>query len=272
MGLFKQKKPFGIHAVEQEEHPEPEDISQTFGDDVWSSPKYSESRSIQLDQDELDKNNIIGLLPDPPELDHYRLLRTQIQQRTKAKGWNTIMVTSAHPGEGKTMTSINLAFMFAREYDCTALLVDCDLRRQCVHKYLGYESTAGVGDFLLRNKPLNDLIVWPGVEKLTIISGGKIIRNSTELLGSPQMKQLVTEMKNRYANRYIIFDVPPLLARSDAVAFAPVVDGILFVVAAGKTSIYDVQKSIELIPREKFLGFVLNWIKGKSHKYGYGYY
>jgi len=113
------------------------------------------------------------------------------------------------------------------------------------------------------------MIVWPGVEKLTIISGGKIIRDSTELLGSPQMKELVAEMKNRYANRYIIFDVPPVLARSDAVAFAPVVDGVLFVVAAGRTSMYDVHKSIELIPREKFWGFVLNGIKGRNKYYGY---
>lgn len=271
MGLFNEKKRFRPHAVDQGNIRATEKVRQESESEAWSSPRYSESRTVQLDQNALDKHNIIGLLPDPPELDHYRLLRTQIQQRTKAKGWNTIMVTSAHPGEGKTMTSINLAFMFAREYDCTALLVDCDLRRQCVHKYLGYKSDAGIGDFLLRNTPLNDLIVWPGVEKLTIISGGKIIRNSTELLGSPQMKELVTEMKNRYANRYIIFDVPPLMSRSDAVAFAPVVDGVLFVVAAGKTSIYDVQKSIELIPRDKFLGFVLNRIKGRSSYY-YGYY
>jgi len=271
MGLFKQKKQFDMHVVPQDNPDESENVSEEYGSNAWASPNYSESRNVQLDQHALDKHSIIGLLPDPPELDHYRLLRTQIQQRTKAKGWNTIMVTSAHPGEGKTMTSINLAFMFAREYDCTALLVDCDLRRQCIHKYLGYESHAGIGYFLLKNTPLNDLIVWPGVEKLTIISGGKIIRNSTELLGSPQMKELVTEMKNRYANRYIIFDVPPLMARSDAVAFAPVIDGILFVVAAGKTSIYDVQKSIELIPRDKFLGFVLNRIKGRSSYYN-GYY
>jgi len=264
MNLFRQK-----HAAKLAAMSAPDDVLPESVGDSWNSPTYSECRTVQLDQAALDKHRIIGLLPDPPELDHYRLLRTQIQQRAQAKGWNTIMVTSAHPGEGKTMTSINLAFMFAREYDCTALLVDCDLRRQCVHKYLGYPSDAGIGDFLLKNTPLKDMIVWPGVEKLTIISGGKIIRNSTELLGSPQMKELVAEMKNRYANRYIIFDVPPVLARSDAVAFAPVVDGVLFVVASGKTSMYDVKKSIELIPREKFLGFVLNRIKGKTHYYGY---
>jgi len=269
MSLFKSKKQFGIHALSNDRSSGSERALPEPGDGGWKSPSYSECRSITLDQDVLDEHKIVGMLPDPPELDHYRLLRTQIQQRAMAKGWNTIMVTSAHPGDGKTVTSINLAFMFAREYDYTALLVDCDLRRQSVHKYLGYTSDAGIGDYLLKDTPLNDLIVWPGVEKLTIISGGRIIRNSTELLGSPRMKDLVNEMKNRYENRFIIFDVPPLLARSDAVAFAPVVDAVLFVVAAGTTPIFDVQKAIDLIPREKFLGFVLNKIKGKGSYYGY---
>jgi len=72
------------------------------------------------------------------------------------------------------------------------------------------------------------------------------------------MRDLVAEMKSRYADRFIIFDVPPLLDRADALAFAPLVDCILMVVQAGKTSIHDVKNALELIPKEKFLGFVLN--------------
>ena len=100
--------------------------------------------------------------------------------------------------------------------------------------------------------------MWPGIEKFTFMSGGRALSDSSELLGSPRMKELITEMKDRYADRYVIFDVPPLLIGADALAFAPLVDAILMVVEAGKTSIQDVNKAISLLPKEKILGLVLN--------------
>ena len=121
------------------------------------------------------------------------------------------MVTSALPGEGKTLTAINLAFTFAKEFKQTALLVDCDLRQQQIHKVLGFPSEKGIVDYLLNDCPVQELFVWPGVEKLTVISGGKTVNDSSELLGSPGMKNLVADMKNRYPDRYVFFDVPPLL-------------------------------------------------------------
>ncbi len=85
------------------------------------------------------------------------------------------MVTSAKPGEGKTLTAINLAITLAKEFNQTVLLVDCDLRKQDVHRRFGYESDKGLGDYLLNECSMNEIISWPGVEKLTLISGGRII-------------------------------------------------------------------------------------------------
>lgn len=235
----------------------------------WNPPVYCESCTINLDLEHLSRNRCVSMFPDTPEAEYYKVLRTNIQQRAKDNNWNTIMVTSVLPNEGKTLTAINLAAAFAKEFNQTVLLVDCDLKRQNVHKYLGYAFDKGIVDYLMNGSNLKDLIVWPNIEKLTLISGGKTISNSTELLESPQMKTLVNEIKHRYDDRYVIFDVPPILSGADAIAFAPLVDCILMVVEEGRTSIKDIQKALEMVPAEKFMGYVLN--RRKSPIRGYYY-
>jgi non-specific protein-tyrosine kinase len=211
------------------------------------------------------------MLPDATEIESYKVLRTQILQRTRERGANTLMITSALPGEGKTLTAINLAFVFAREFNQTVLLVDADLRQQRIHRFLGLPNGAGLVDYLRDELPLEDLIVWPGVESLILISGGRTINESTELISSPRMKALVSELKSRYSDRYIFFDVPPILSGADALAFAPLVDAIIVLVEADKTAMPSVKKALELIPREKFLGLVLNRYKAPIPGYGKGY-
>jgi non-specific protein-tyrosine kinase len=233
----------------------------------YVSPSYTVSRSVTLNPQVMAANRCVGYQHDSPELEFYKVLRTQILQRTNGRG-STVMVTSALPGEGKTLTAINLAFTFAKEFKQTALLVDCDLRRQQIHQVLGFPSEKGVVDYLLHDCPCQDLFVWPGVEKLTIISGGKTVKESSELLGSPGMKNLVADMKNRYHDRYVFFDVPPLLTSADATAFAPYVDYILVAVQAGQTSLQDVNRALRLLPHEKVLGLVMN--RQKSAMNGHG--
>lgn len=229
---------------------------------------YSESRHVTLDHKILEKNRCVSLLSDSWESDLYKGVRTQIIQRMRDKQWNVLMITSALQGEGKSLTAINLAITFAKEKNHSVLLVDGDLRRQDIHKHLDYESKEGLVDYLINDIPMQELIVWPGIKKLTIISGGQTIQDSTELLSSFKMKALISEMKSRYKNRYILLESPPILSCSDTAAFSPLVDAIVIVVEAGKTSIEEVKKALELIPREKFLGFILN----KKKEFGRGYY
>lgn len=224
----------------------------------WQPPVYSESAQVELHPDILKAHKCVCIDPLAPVIDSYKVLRAQILQKTREKGWNTLMVTSAQPGEGKTLTAINLAITFSKECDQTVMLVDCDLKKQDVHKRFGYESRRGLGEYLVNNVDMKEIITWPGIDKMTIISGGQTIEESTELLGSPQMKLLVQDMKERYADRYIIFDVPCLLDRADAITFSSFVDGIVVVTETGKTSARDIEKALSLIPREKVLGFVLN--------------
>lgn len=224
----------------------------------WMSPAYSKSRAIHLDPWFIAKKRCLAYLDNVPEAEAFRVLRTQVLQRTRGSGGNTIMITSALPGEGKTLTAINLAFIFAREFQHTVLLVDGDLRKQSVHKYLGCAGEKGLIDYLADGTPVSELICWPGVEKMTLISGGRSYQESAEILGSPRMKELVSEMKARYPERYILFDVPPILTGADVLAFAPLVDQVIVVVQAGKTSMDDLDKALKYLPKEKILGFVLN--------------
>lgn len=224
----------------------------------WVSPQYRMSRQVKLDRKVLEANHCIGLLPETAETQYYKVLRTQIQQHMRDKGWNTLMITSVHAGEGKTLNAINLAAVFAKEYHQTVLLVDADLKSQSIHRRLGYPSQRGLASYLLGECLLKDIIVWPGVEKLTVISGNRTLEQGTEALSSPRMRKLVLEMKKRYKDRYLFFDVPPILGSADAMAFSEFVDGIVVVVQSGRTPMPDIQKALSYLPRNKFIGFVMN--------------
>lgn len=224
----------------------------------YVSPVYSLSRSVQLNPRVMLANRCVAFLPDSPEVEYYRQLRTRILQLSGGEGGATVMVTSALPGEGKTTTAVNLALTFAREFKQTALLVDCDLRQQQVHGVMGFPSERGLVDYLIHDCPITELFVWPGVEKLSVISGGRTVKDSCELLGSPGMKDLVHDMKHRYPERFVFFDVPSVLTSADAVAFAPMVDYILVVAKAGETSLADIRRAVQLLPPEKLLGLVMN--------------
>ena len=222
------------------------------------APAYTQSQLVTLDYPCIARHRCIGLLGEAPELDVYKVLRSQIGRKMNAKGWSTLMITSIHPGEGKTITAINLSAMFALEYQRTVLLVDLDLQHQSIHKMLGYQHDKGVVDHLLDGDPIKDIIVWPQVEKLTLISGGRTIHESSELLGSDQMAAFVDEIKNRYPDRLIIFDMPPLFGPADTMTFAPLADAMAIVVSNGKTPLPDIQTALEKIPREKIIGFIMN--------------
>lgn len=247
-----------LERLDETESSGPDKITTVPDANQWTSPVYSRSNEVRLNAETLRDNRCVSMFPDAPELDAFKVLRTQIQLKTKDRGLNTIMITSPGAGEGKTLTAINMSLAFAKEFGQTVLLVDCDLKKQDIHKTLGIPGKRGLVNYFTENRPLEELIVWPAVDKLTLISGGAPVLDSAELLGSPKMTELVQEMKSRYDDRYVFFDVPPVLGSADAIAFARLVDGIVMVVEAGKTSWSDIKKAQEMIPEEKFLGFVLN--------------
>lgn len=229
-----------------------------------SLPKKFYSDDIVLDEMELANNRILTKHSSASFTDIYNLLRTQIFHRTKRNNHNVLMVTSAMPGEGKTITSINLAISIAREVDQFALLVDTDMRNPSIHKYLGIDVEKGLTDHLLHDIPVPDLLIKPGINKLSFLPAGEPIKGSTEILGSPKLQELITEMKERYPDRYVVFDCPDLLHAPDALVFSSYVDGIIFVVEAGKTSREYVRKALNLLEGRNIVGIVLNKTEKES--------
>jgi non-specific protein-tyrosine kinase len=225
---------------------------------IWNAPSYDTSQHFKLNLQLLEKNRCLCIYPDTEVTKYYTQLRTQITQRLKLMGWNTVMITSAGDNTGKTLTSINLALTFAKTCDDTVLLVDGDLKNQTIHKYMGLPGKKGLTDVILNTAPIRDVMVWPGIDKLTIISGGQSVNSGSEILGSPQMAAIACEMKQRYSDRYVFFDLPSSLQSSDAFTFAPLVDCILIVIEEGKTTNSEVVSMIEKLPKEKILGYVFN--------------
>jgi exopolysaccharide/PEP-CTERM locus tyrosine autokinase len=232
-------------------------------------PVYTKTQVMSPDKGHLEKNRVMTLLDNPEVMDQYSLLRTQILQRTRQEGHNTIMVTSVLEGEGKTVTAINLAVSMAREVNQTVMLVDTDLRHPKIHKYLGLNVDKGLSDYLQTDVSVAELLVNPGLAKMVVLPAGKALRRSTEILGSPKMKRLVEEMKRRYPERYVIFDCPPVLSVADALVFSSYVDGVILVVEAGRTPREQISKAVELLEDANIIGLVMN--RAEVSSYGYYY-
>src|SRR5208283_2077684 len=175
MGLFAgQRRDNGNGKIATQEYPPQEaETGREREYEGWFSPRYTQSRTDHLDPALIARNRCLAYLDNVPEAEAYRVLRTKLLQRTRGTGKNVIMVTSALPGEGKTITAINLSFTLAREFQHTVMLVDGDLRNQSIHKYLGCSGERGLIDYLAGDSPMSDLITWPGIEKITLISGGR---------------------------------------------------------------------------------------------------
>jgi len=183
---------------------------------------------------------------------------------------NLIMVTSARPSEGKTFTTINLALSIALERDLTVLLVDADVAKPSIARVLNYPGTAGLVDYLAdRDRPLSDLILQTSLPKLRILPSGRRHGHSTELLASESMLQLVKELAQRYPDRVVLFDSPPLLATSEAAVLGGLMGQVVMVVEAGKTKREELNEALTLLNPNQYVGLVLN----KSGKpFGADYY
>ena len=189
----------------------------------------------------------------------YKMLRTQVLHRLDQLGANTLAVVSAAPGAGKTLTAINLAIAIAAEAGRTALLVDFDLRNPSIARRLGYQPELGVEECLQQRRPVQEaMFKIAGYERLTVLPARGRLEHSSELLSSSRAGELITEMRTRYANRILIFDVPPVLQADDVLAFTRCVQAGLLVIGEGKTRREDVPRTLELLRDLKFVGTVLN--------------
>ena len=182
--------------------------------------------------------------------------------------WRIMAVTAADESAGKTLTAINLAMTVAQSGRSKVFLVDFDLRKPSIAKTLGINNLKrGLGDYLTDKKDLGDVLWSVGVENLVVVPSMGRIENSSELLTSTPMRELLSAMESQEDESVVIVDLPPVLVTDDAMAIAPMVDSMLFVVAEGQTKRADVSHSLELLEDVDLAGVVLN--KSKDSQKGY---
>jgi protein-tyrosine kinase len=237
--------------------PEVKDL-RVIPQDIHEPLVYTQTQVVRPAYDTLEENRIVTFFNDQALLNDYNLLRTQVYKRLGDPSRNTIMITSVNRGEGKSVTAINLAFSIAREVQKSVLLVDMNLRYPKLQEYLGLGRRLGLSDHLLRNKPMPELLVNPGLDKIVVLPGGEPIQDSAEIMGSAKVRDLVREFKMRYKNRYIIFDCPHILNMPDAIVFSSLVDAVILVIEASKTSKEEIQQALSLLDGGNLLGIVMN--------------
>ena len=209
--------------------------------------------------------------PDRSALaESFKMLRNQVLQRMRADGYNLLAVTSPRRIEGKSLTAVNLALTIAADYDSAVLLVDADLTGQGLQSMFGLDGARGLSDHLMHGVPIPDLLVNPGVARFVLLPAGQqAVLNSAELLATKLAQQLIQEMKQRYQDRYIIIDLPPLLDTADALAFLPQVDTTLVVVEEHTTSLQDMETMAELLAPFNLVGTVMSQAR-ETEKGGQG--
>jgi protein-tyrosine kinase len=227
--------------------------------------QYSKTRKIRTDPQVLFNNHVFALTPDLDITKQIEILRAQVLKRLKDMKANSLMVTSANSREGKTFISTNLAVSVAQNLDRTVLLVDADLRnRRYKHNntanvFFNSSGKSGLSDYLSGSAEIADLLINPGIPRLTLLPSGKALPDSAALIGSPKMETLVREMKSRYSGeRIVIFDCPSLLSNADSLILSRYVDAVLIVVENARTESRSLMRMLELLEDKKIVGTVFN--------------
>jgi len=210
-----------------------------------------------------------------PMAEAYRHLRTSLLFSSAGKPPQTILVTSSQPSEGKTTTAINTAITLAQA-DADVVLIDCDLRRPRLHSHFQMDNSHGLTNYLSGERNTENLLkTYPDLPKLKIITSGPIPPNPTELLGSNEMKNLLQFLKGRF--KHVVIDSPPAISFTDAAILSTIVDGVVLVAMAGKSSVHLMRRFKQRLGTigARIYGVVLNGIKSGSVEYEYygaGYY
>ncbi len=198
-------------------------------------------------------------------------LRCAIGSTPKNGEIRSVLVTSSVESEGKSLVATGLAFTIAKSLDHWALLVETDLRRPSIGDRLRLEPGPGLAEHIVDGTDLSRSMRSIGVPKLTVVCAGEKAGQvqAAHIVASASMRRLAEEVRERYPDRFVVYDAPPVIPTPDPMSLARMVDGIVFVVQAGKTPRKLVQRAIAALPAEKVLGVVLNQVEFDRHELRY---
>ncbi len=222
----------------------------------------------------IDPHIVLHSDPHSPISEQYKILRTNLQSLSNGnKPVKSFIISSAIHGEGKTVTAINLAIALATDLaKKSVILIDADLRKSKITKYLGIDTEVGLSEYLTDGLTLDSVLLNTGIENLTLLPAGKTPHNPAELLGSFRMKELLGILKPKFD--FIIFDTPPVIPVTDPGVIGSQVDGVVMVIQAGRTQRGVVQHAASLLnqARAKLLGYIMTSVEFHLPHYLYKYY
>lgn len=228
---------------------------------TWNPPV------LGLDPVHLERNRIVSFAATDPSHIGFNLLRTKLHKTIKDNDWKGIAITSPTSGCGKTMVAINLAFSLARQPACKTVLVDLDLRKCAMARTLGVSASRSIGQYLEDEAGFEDCFVQVA-DNLILGLNNHPTRNSAELIHHQRLRDMLQRINDNFSPDVTIFDLPPMLASDDALAFLPSVDSVFLVVAAGRTTAADIEEcERQASSATNFLGVVLNKAEEISDEY-----
>ncbi|MDQ3266333.1 MAG: CpsD/CapB family tyrosine-protein kinase [Myxococcota bacterium] len=229
-------------------------------------PRVDETAS----SNEVDRRLVTLTAPASNAAEQYRTLYYRLERMREVRGMKTIAITSSMPGEGKTLTSVNLALTAARaNLDRRILLIDADLRRGQVAQALGIRSKPGLTELLAGEVEVRDVVRRFQSTRLAVIPAGETPEDPTQVLASARMKQFLARVRESFDEVYI--DLPPTLPFADAAIASPLVDGVLMVVRANVTPMRMVNQAIDQLNGAPVVGCVLNGAEMNANPYSKAY-
>jgi Mrp family chromosome partitioning ATPase len=236
---------------------------------VLTRIQYTKTKTFSPSAALLESNRIVDASGSSAAASAFRMLRTQVLQRMKEHHWRSLAVLSPSSDDGKTTTAINLAINLSNDHHHTVLLVEFDLKRPTIADKLGIVPEMGADDLLRGNAGVEDCLYHPeGFDRLVVLPARAAMDNSSETLAGPRCRELVAELRDRYPDRLLVFDLPPVLGADDALAFTPLVECALVVVAEGSTRREDLLRCMELLRKTPIVGTVLNRATDSASAYG----
>ena len=233
-------------------------------DETWSSLSiFSPSQSF------LRSMRIVTTDSEVMERIAFDMLRTKLIQKMKQNGWTSLAITSPRPACGKTLVASNLALSLSNQSSCRTVVVDLDLRHPEIARTLGIHHPQSMEEYLTGRIPLESIFLRYR-ENVAVAANGRHVQLAAELLQDPRAASTLRRMKESLAPDIVIYDMPPMMAFDDVLAFLPNVDCALLVLAAEESTVAEADIcEYELAQRTNVLGTVLNKCRYAQEKYGY---
>jgi capsular exopolysaccharide synthesis family protein len=237
-----------------------------------TSTSLAEYVSWNVEAERVEPRLVAITHPHSAYCEEYRSLRTHVLHKSQRQKLQSIVVASINPSEGKSVTALNLSWLLAQTDGVRALIIDSDLRMPSLADYLGIETDKGLSDILSGRSTLRESIIRLEPSGLHLLPGGEARSDVAELISGPKFKEILREARELFD--YIIIDAPPLGIFTDATVLINHADGAMLVIRANKTRYSELDRVLEVLPRERMLGVVLNQSEDvlKESHYSYGYY